>query len=361
MIGAKEAIVLVGGMGTRLRPLTVGTAKPMLPVAGVPCIVHQLAFARAAGIKHVVLATSYRAETFTAELGDGSALGLRIDYVTEEEPLGTGGAIRNAADRLDGGSDDPVVVLNGDTLSGHDIPTQVTLHQQRHAEVTIHLTEVEDARAFGCVPTDSTGRVVAFLEKMPQPVTNRVNAGCYVFRRSIIDAIPADRVVSIERETFPGLLQAGALLLGYVEVAYWLDLGTPEAFVRGSRDLVTGRLTSSALPGPTGRALLLPGAKVDPSALVTGGSTLGRDVVVEAGAVVDGSVVLDGARIGADATVRDSIVGEGAGVGESCVVHGSVVGDRAQVGARNELLAGVRVWSDAVLADGAVRFSSDRS
>jgi mannose-1-phosphate guanylyltransferase len=360
VIGAREAIVLVGGMGTRLRPLTVNTAKPMLPVAGVPCIEHQLAFARAAGIEHVVLATSYRAETFTAQLGDGAGLGLRIDYVTEEEPLGTGGAIRNAAELLESGPDDPVVVLNGDVLSGHDIGTQVALHQQRHADVTLHLTEVEDARAFGCVPTDSEGRVIAFLEKMPQPVTNRINAGCYVFRRSVIDAIPTGRVVSVERETFPGLLQGGALVLGYVEVAYWLDLGTPEAFVRGSRDLVLGRLASSALPGEVGRHLLLPGATVDPSAVVTGGAALGRDVVVEAGAVVDGSVVLDGAVIGADAVVRDSIVGAGARIGDRTVLDSAVVGDGARVGPRNELRSGVRVWCGAQLGESAVRFSSDR-
>ena len=360
---ATEAIILVGGMGTRLRPLTVTTPKPLLPLAGVACIEHQLAALQAAGIEHVVLATSYRAETFTTALGDGSSLGLRVDYATEDAPLGTGGAIRHAAALLDAepdtDPDSPIVVLNGDILSGHDIRTQVALHVQRHADVTLHLTEVADARSFGCVPTDDDGRVIAFLEKMPQPVTNRVNAGCYVFRRDIIDEIPPGQVVSVERDVFPGLLARRAVVLGYVEVAYWLDLGTPEAFVRGSRDLVTGRLPSLALPGPPGRHLLLPGAKVDPAATVTGGAVLGRDVVVDAGALVDGAVVMDGAQIGADAVVRDSIVGAGAVIGEGTVVDGAVVGDDAYVGAGNELRAGVRIWCHARVGDCVVRFSAD--
>jgi mannose-1-phosphate guanylyltransferase len=358
---ATEAIILVGGMGTRLRPLTVTTPKPMLPLAGAPCIEHQLAVLRAAGIEHVVLATSYRAETFTATLGDGSALGLRVDYATEEIPLGTGGAIRHAAALLDARvetePDAPIVVLNGDILSGHDIRTQVTLHVQRHADLTLHLTEVADARSFGCVPTDDNGRVIAFLEKMPQPVTNRVNAGCYVFRRGLIEEIPQEGPVSLERDFFPGLLARRAMVLGYIEVAYWLDLGTPEAFVAGSKDLVTGKLPSLALPGPPGRHLLLPGAKVDPAATVTGGATLGRDVVVDAGALVDGAVIMDGAQVGADALVRESIIGTGAVIGEGSIVDGAVVGDHAQVGAGNELRGGIRVWCDAVLGEHTIRFS----
>ena len=224
-----EAVLLVGGKGTRLRPLTVNTPKPMLPTAGVPFLHHVLSKARAAGIDHVVLATSYRPEVFRDGIGDGSALGLRVDYVTEDVPMGTGGGIRNVLDRLESGPDDPVVILNGDILSGHDLAAQVAAHRASGAEVTLHLSEVEDPRAFGCVPTDESGRVTAFLEKTPTPVTNRINAGCYVFKRRVIDAIPADRPVSVERETFPELVAAGALVLGHVDPAYWLDLGTPAA------------------------------------------------------------------------------------------------------------------------------------
>jgi mannose-1-phosphate guanylyltransferase len=358
---APEAVVLVGGKGTRLRPLTVGTPKPMLPTAGVPFLHHVLAKARAAGVEHVVLATSYRPEVFEAGLGDGSALGLRVDYVTEEEPLGTGGGIRNVAGLLEGGPDDPVVILNGDVLSGHDLAAQVARHVQAGADVTLHLTEVEDPRAFGCVPTDEHGRVTAFLEKTPDPVTNQVNAGCYVFRRSVVDGIPAGRPLSVERETFPGLIESGALVLGHVETAYWADLGTPAAFVRGSCDLVLGVVASPALPGPTGESLLLPGARVDPTATVSGGTTVGAGARVEAGAVVDGSVLLDAAVVSAGATVRDSVVGEGAVVGPGCRLVGVVVGDRGVVGEGCELTDGARVWCDAELPAYALRFSPDES
>lgn len=354
-----EAVLLVGGKGTRLRPLTVNTPKPMLPTAGAPFLHHVLTRARDAGIEHVVLATSYRPDVFRDGIGDGSALGLRIDYVTEDEPMGTGGGIRNVAGLLESGPDDPVVILNGDVLSGHDLARQLALHVESGADATLHLTEVEDPRAFGCVPTDEAGRVTAFLEKTPTPVTNRINAGCYVFRRSVIDAIPAGRPVSVERETFPGLVADGSLVLGHVEVAYWLDLGTPAAFVRGSCDLVRGLIDSPALPGPVGEALVLDGADVAPDARVTGGTVVGAGARVGAGAVVEHSVLLDGARVAAGARLRGSVVGVDATVGEGAELDGTVVGDGATVGAGNELAPGARVWCDVTLPPRAIRFSPD--
>jgi mannose-1-phosphate guanylyltransferase len=354
-----DAILLVGGKGTRLRPLTLSAPKPMLPTAGVPFLTHQLAHARDAGVDHVVLATSYQAEMFERHFGDGSALGLELEYVTETEPLGTGGGIRNVADRLRAGPDEPVIVFNGDVLSGHDIAAQVALHEKNAAAATIYLTEVEDARAFGCVPIDTESRVTAFLEKMPEPVTNLVNAGCYVFRREVIDAMPAGRPLSVERETFPQLLAEGATVMGYVESAYWLDLGTPAAFVQGSCDLVRGIAPSSAVPGPISDSLILDGATVSASAKVFGGSCIGARVVVGAGAIVEGSVVFDDAVIEAGARVRASIVGRGARIGADAVLDGVVIGDGAQVGDRNELLVGMRIWPDVVLPPVSVRFSSD--
>lgn len=354
-----EAILLVGGQGTRLRPLTLGTPKPLLPTAGVPFLAHQLARARSFGVRRVVFATSYRAEMFSEAFGDGSAFGLSLEYVVEETPLGTGGAIRNAAEALTCGPEAPVLVLNGDILSGHDIGEQVARHVARRAAVTLHLTEVDDPSRFGCVPTDGEGRVTAFLEKTPTPVTNRVNAGCYVFTRSVIGAIPDGEVVSVERETFPGLIEAGALVLGYAEAAYWLDVGTPAAFVRGSRDLVLGRLVSPALPGPPGDVLVLPGATVSDGAKVDGGSVVGAGAVVESGAQVSGSVLADGCVVRSGATVTDSVVGAGARVSSGAVLRDAVIGDGAVVGPGNELLAGTRLWPGVVLPECAVRFSSD--
>jgi mannose-1-phosphate guanylyltransferase len=336
----KEAILLVGGKGTRLRPLTVHTPKPMVPAAGVPFLTHQLARARAAGVEHIVLATSYLAEVFEPYFGDGSALGLHVEYVTEREPLGTGGAIRNVASRLYSAPDEPVIIFNGDILTGLDINALVDTHRQTGADVSLHLTRVADPRAYGLVPTDASGRVRAFLEKPRSPeeiVTDQINAGAYVFTRSVIDTIPAGRPVSVERETFPGLLARGAHLQGMVDSTYWLDLGTPQAFVRGSADLVLGRAPSPAVPGRCGDRLVLDGAGVAEDAKLIGGTVVGAGARVGSGVRIDGSILLDGA-----------VVEPGARV------HGSLIGPD------NELLDGIRIWCSATIPAGSVRFSSDQ-
>jgi mannose-1-phosphate guanylyltransferase len=354
-----EAILLVGGEGTRLRPLTITTPKPMLPVAGVPLVVHQLLRARDVGVDRVVLATSYKAEVFRT-LGDGAALGLRIDYVVEDEPLGTGGGIRNASAALTTTADEPVFVFNGDVLSGHDLSAQLRRHVESGAVATLHLTEVDDPRAYGCVPLDQSGRVTAFLEKAPEPVSNLINAGCYVLSRQLIESIPAGRPVSVERETFPGVLDSGELVLGYVEQAYWLDLGTPEAFVRGSRDVVLGALRSPTIPGDPAAALVADGADVSASATITGGSYIAAGARVGDEAVVDGSVLFEGAQVGSRACVRNSALGRGAVVAEQSEVDSCVLGDGSVLGRRNQLLHGARLWPGAHVADGALRFSPDR-
>ncbi|MGH3692680.1 MAG: sugar phosphate nucleotidyltransferase [Pseudonocardiaceae bacterium] len=351
-----EAVVLVGGLGTRMRPLTLSAPKPMLPTAGVPFLTHLLGRIRAAGVEHVVLGTSYRAEVFAAHFGDGSGLGLKLDYLVEDEPLGTGGGIRHVASAL---TEPDVLVFNGDVLSGLDPAEVVRTHRSTGADVTLHLVRVADPRAFGCVPTSSDGRVLGFLEKTADPPTDLINAGCYAFRREVIDSIPAGRAVSVEREIFPGLLAAGAHLHAYVDASYWLDLGTPAAFVRGSADLVRGLAPSPVLPGPVGEALLLPGATVHAEARVGGGSVVGVDCVVHSGAQVLGSVLMDRAVVGPGAQVCQSVVGAGAQLGADAVLQDAVVGDGAVVGARCELRNGLRVWPGVVLPDGAVRFSAD--
>jgi mannose-1-phosphate guanylyltransferase len=352
-----EAVVLVGGQGTRLQPLTLRTPKPMLPFAGVPFLTHQIERLRSAGVEHLVLATSYRSEVFHEHFGSGKDLGLRIDYVTEAEPLGTGGGIRNVARRLESDENDPVLIVNGDVLSGHDIKAQLEVHRRREAAVTLHLVEVEDPRPFGCVPTDSHSRVTGFIEKSPNPVTNRINAGCYVFARHVIDEIPAERPVSVERETFPGLLEAKAIVLGYVDNSYWLDVGTPAAFVQGSADVVQGVVASPALPGSPGESLIHAEATVHSGAVIRGGSVIGPRSHVEAGAQVDGSVIADGVHIGAGAVVTRSLIGRRADIGPRSTLTDAVVGEGARIGADNELANGIRIWTDVVIPDDAIRFS----
>ncbi len=350
-----DAVVLVGGKGTRLRPLTLSTPKPLLPTAGVPFLAHLLSRIRAAGVRHVVLGTSYLAETFVEAFGDGSGLGLELEYVTETEPLGTGGGIRNVASRL---RTDHVLVFNGDVLAGTDLRAVFATHADAGADVTLHLVRVPDPRAFGCVPTDASGRVQAFLEKTDDPPTDQINAGCYVFRHEVLESIPTGRPVSVERETFPGLLAAGALVMGHVDNAYWRDLGTPLDLVAGSADLVRGVAPSAALPGPTGEALVLDGAKVAPDAVLVGGTTVGAGCVVESGARLDGALLFDGARVGVGAVVERSVLGVEASVESGAVVSDTVLGDRAVVGAGCELRAGARIWPGVELPVGGVRFSA---
>ncbi|MEE2035083.1 mannose-1-phosphate guanylyltransferase [Rhodococcus chondri] len=351
-----DAVILVGGQGTRLRPLTLSAPKPMLPTAGVPFLTHLLARIREAGIKHVVLGTSFKAEVFEDYFADGSDLGLEIEYVTETEPLGTGGGIRNVLPKLRA---ENIMVFNGDVLGGTDLGQVLDTHVRTEADVTMHLVRVGDPRAFGCVPTDADGRVTAFLEKTQDPPTDQINAGCYVFRREIIESIPTGRPVSVEREVFPALLTEGKRVFGHVDAAYWRDMGTPEDFVRGSADLVRGIAPSPALPAQRGESLVHPGASIAPGALLIGGTVVGRGAEIGAGARLDGAVIFDGARVEAGAVIERTIVGFGARIGPRALIRDGVIGDGADIGARCELLRGARVWPGIKIPDGGIRFSTD--
>jgi len=319
-------ILLVGGFGTRLMPLTRHTPKPMLPVAGLPVTEHQLAMARNAGITTVVLATSYLSEVFIPYFGDGSKFGMKLLYAVEKEPLGTGGAIRNAADLL--GRDESIVIFNGDVLSSHNLRGQIDFHEKNGADVTLHLVNVDDARAYGCVPMDSDGRVTAFLEKMENPPTNTINAGCYVFSPSVIDQIAPKTVVSIERETFPHLVSSGNKVFGYVDQSYWLDIGTPKALMQGSRDLVSGvadapALHSAKVLSHSPDSLVMEGARVDASATISGASAIGSGSIIGAGARVHGSIISNDVVIGDGASVTDSFIASGTQIDKNSQISAS--------------------------------------
>lgn len=296
-----SAILLVGGRGTRLSPITDEIPKPMLPIAGLPVTEHQIIAAKRAGVKTLVLATSYLAEVFTPYFGDGSKWGINLRYAVEKEPLGTGGAISHAAQSLDSEkSDEPVLIFNGDVISDHDISAQILSHQKNRADVTLHLIQVEDARAFGCVPTDENDRVIEFLEKMEHPVTNWINAGCYVFNRGVIDAIPLGVVTSVERETFPALIQAEQRVFGYKENAYWLDIGTPNALFKASRD----RINADFVASPT--------ARIDATATLTGGTSIGEEATIQAGAILDNCIVSEGVVVAEGAQLSRCFLAPGA-------------------------------------------------
>ncbi|RAV33288.1 sugar phosphate nucleotidyltransferase [Corynebacterium heidelbergense] len=351
-----DAVILVGGKGTRLRPLTNNVPKPMLPAAGLPFLQHLLGRIKAAGMQHVVLGTSFKAEVFERYFGDGSDWGLEIEYVVEDEPLGTGGAIRNVHDHL---RFDRAMIFNGDVLGGTDLGAILQTHVSQNADVTLHLLRVPDPRAFGCVPTDQEGRVTAFLEKTEDPPTDQINAGSYVFNRDVLEAIPAGRPVSVEREVFPELLETGKRVFGHVDQAYWRDMGTPADFVRGSSDLVRGIAPSPLLEGMHGEALVDSSASVADGALVLGGTVVGRGAEIRGGARVDTSVIFDGVHIEAGATVERCVIAAGAQIGARAHLTDCVVGEGAVVGARCELRDGARVWPGVEIPDGGLRFSSD--
>jgi len=272
----------------------------MLQVAGVPFTEHQIDKARSAGITEIVLATSFKAELFEPYFGDGANFGISIKYAVEEVALGTGGAISNAATMLEGSG--PVAIFNGDVLSKHDLDGQFKFHESKGADVTLYLTEVEDARAYGAVELDGLGRVSAFNEKMENPPTNIINAGCYIFNREVIASIPFGEVISVERETFPQLLAKGAKVFGFIDKSYWLDIGTPAALLKASRDLVFEM---------NKEFLSLPESTIAADAIVSGGSVIGRRSRIESLAQVDGSVVGDGAVVGAGARLKNCFVADG--------------------------------------------------
>jgi mannose-1-phosphate guanylyltransferase len=305
-------ILLVGGFGTRLKPLTNQTPKPMLPVGGLPVTEHQLLAAKKAGITTVILATSYLSEVFIPYFGDGSKWGMQLKYAVEKEPLGTGGAIRNAAELIDlevaKAANEEFVIFNGDVLSHHSIAAQLEFHRKHQADVTLHLINVEDARAFGCVPTDQDGRVTAFLEKMDKPVTNAINAGCYIFSPSVISDIPLNKVVSVERETFPNLVSSGRPVFGYNEQSYWLDIGTPAALFKGSRDLVNAEFVAGE------------GTTFGSGSQATGGSSIGTNCQIGDDAIISNSIIGDDVIVGARAVVRDSFI-----------LHGSEVAAESEI------------------------------
>ncbi|CAB4690461.1 MAG: NTP transferase domain-containing protein [Actinobacteria bacterium] len=319
-----SAILLVGGMGTRLMPLTSKTPKPMLQVAGVPFTEHQIRKAAQAGITEIVLATSYKAELFEPYFGNGEKFGIKIKYAVEKTALGTGGGIRNAAALLD--DCDQVVIFNGDVLSGHNLAAQIQFHINNKADVTLYLTKVADARAYGCVELSADSQVKSFLEKMENPVSDLINAGCYIFNRKVIDQIPANQIVSVERDTFPNLLSSGVKVCGYLDNSYWLDIGNPAALVKASADLITGVITSVATPKHSGDHLIAPGAQVSPSAIINLGTVIEPEVVVESNCQISGSIISKGAKIGANCKIINSIIAPDTQIEAGLVVISNYLG-----------------------------------
>jgi mannose-1-phosphate guanylyltransferase len=335
-----QALVLAGGEGTRLRPLTLTLPKPVIPLAGRPFLSFMLDWLKRHGVDDVLLSCGYRSHDVERVLGNEHR-GMRLRYVIEDEPLGTAGPLRLAADSgvLD---DERVLVLNGDTLTDLDLTQEIAQHEATKAKATLALVAVEDTASYGVVPTTDAGEVEAFLEKQPGPApTNRINAGAYVLDREVVDMVPAGRAVSIEREVFPELVGNG--LYGYLADAYWMDIGTPERYLDATYDLLAGRVESE-LPRRDETASLIYDGCITSGARIGPLSVIGRHCVVGDDSLVERSALHDNVRVGHECEVIESVlaasvrVGDGARIGpdaivgaEATVAAGAVVGPGARV------------------------------
>jgi mannose-1-phosphate guanylyltransferase len=336
-----KAVVLVGGEGTRLRPLTETIPKPLVPLVDRAFLHHVLDHLAGHGVHEVVLSSAYLEATFRAFLDERHG-DPAVRWITEATPLGTGGAVANAA--REGGIEGTFLVLNGDILTDLDLTALVEWHRARGADATIALTAVADARPFGLVMLDQDSRVLEFREKPEERVPGTVNAGTYVLEAPTLRAVPAGRAVSIEREVFPQLIASGAAVYGCVADAYWIDLGTPEKYLRATFDALAGLVRGLSYPTP----YVAPGAEVSVTARVGPSVAVCAGARVEAGAIVEDSVLLPGSVVEAGAEVDGSIVGPGARVGRGAWLRGAVLAEGAVVPARTES-DGARVGAGQIL------------
>jgi NDP-sugar pyrophosphorylase family protein len=346
-------VILAGGQGTRLRPLTLARAKPVVPLLNRPFLAYQLALLRQHGVTDVILACSYRVDDVRAALGQAEHLGVRLRYVIEAEPLGTGGGIRNAADLASG----TIFVLNGDVLTDADLSAMRAFHEARRARTTIFLFSVPDPRPYGLVETYPDGRLQRFREK-PAPdepiTTNMINAGVYLMDAELLELIPPRQVVSVERDVFPGLIADGVPIYGWAADAYWRDIGSPAAYRAAQLDLLSGHVKTPLPPPGEPRdgswidpsAFLATGARVEPPAVI------GAEASVQVGAVVGPLTVLgDRVRIAAGARVEGAVLWERVEVGAGSVLRDCVIGADARIGADVEIAQGVILESGAVVPD----------
>jgi mannose-1-phosphate guanylyltransferase len=365
-----QALILAGGEGTRLRPLTTTFPKPVVPLVDRPFIGFMLDWLRGHGVDEVIMGCGHMADGVRAVLGDGSGFGVKLSFVEEPRPLGTGGALKFAEDLLD----ERFLMLNGDVLTDLDLTAQIAQHEATGARATLALTPVEDPSAYGLVRLTPDNQVTEFVEKpsADQIDTNNISAGAYVLERSVLELLQPGKPASIEREVFPRLVGDG--LYGYVGEGYWMDIGTPDRYLQGTFDILEGTVATevtarmgdrfAAVAGDVvseGRiipsVLIEPGCRIGAHSQVGGRVVLERSVTVGAHTTIERSVVLEGATIGSGCTLDGCIVGPGVTIGDGCHVDGlSVLGEGVTLGAGNIVSNGARIFPGVSLPDGAIRF-----
>jgi mannose-1-phosphate guanylyltransferase len=333
VIASTQAVILAGGQGTRLRPLTLARAKPVVPLLNRPFLAYQLSLLRRHGVTDVILSCSYRVQDVQAALGDGRGLGVRLRYVVEKEPLGTGGGVRNAADLTSGS----VFVLNGDVLTDVDLTAMRRFHESRGSRTTIYLAPVEDPRAYGLVETDAEGRIERFREKPGADetiTTNLINAGVYLLDAALLQRMPSDRPVSIEREFFPALIADGVPCFGWAPETYWRDIGNPAAYLAAQLDLLRERVKTPLTPPGhrRGESWVAAGTTIPASVSVISPSLIGDNVTLGDGARIGPLAVLgDGCSIGAHARIERSVLWDRVDVGAHSIIQDSVIGSGARI------------------------------
>ncbi len=365
-----QAVILVGGRGTRLRPLTSTMPKPIVPLVDRPFISYMLEWLREHGIEDVIMSCGFLATSVREVLGDGSDLGLSLRFVEEPDPRGTAGALKLAEPMLD----ERFLMLNGDVLTDIDLTSQIAQHEATGASATLALVPVADPSAYGLVLLEDDRSVKEFLEKpgADRIESNLISAGAYVLERSILDLVPADRKVSIEREVWPRLIGKG--LYGFPSEGYWLDIGTPARYLQGTFDILEGNVRTGLAKRLGGDWLavdadahvhgrVIPPAVLERGVCVAEGAhvgslaVLGRDVSVGAGSTVERAVILDGTQIGEGASLRDCILAAGCRVGARTQISGgAVLGEGVSVGADNVITRGARIFPGVQLPDGAIEF-----
>ncbi len=365
-----QALILAGGEGTRLRPLTTTVPKPVVPLVDRPFIAFMLDWLRTHGVDDIVISCGHMASGVRNVLGDGSAFGVKLRYVEEPTPLGTGGALKYAESLLD----DRFLMLNGDVLTDIDLTAQIAQHERTGATATLALTPVDDPTNYGLVRQADDGAVTEFVEKpsYDQIDTRNISAGAYVLERSVLDMLVADQPASIERDVFPQLVGSG--LYGCVSENYWLDIGTPERYLEATFDILEGTVgtTFAERAGDSylvveqsveSEGRIIPSALVESGCRIADGARVGGRVVLESGVTVganttlERAVVMRGAEIGANCTLSECIVGGGVRIGDNTHVTGlSVLGEGVTIGADNVIANGARIFPGVELPDGAIRF-----
>ena len=369
-----KAVILVGGEGTRLRPLTSNLPKPMIPLVNRPFLEHVLEYLKSYGITDVILSMCYRPDVIEGHFGNGAGFGVNLTYVVEEKPLGTAGGVKNVEQNLDGTS----YIFNGDILTDLDLSAMLEYHRAKGAKATISLTPVEDPTAYGLVETEAEGAVIGFIEKptWDRVTTNLINAGTYVVEPEIFRYVPPNQHYMFERGLFPVMLQVRDPLYGYPSNSYWIDIGTPQKYLTAHRDLLTGRMPKS-LPGHRlyHNVWAGEGCDIHPSAKLTGPIVLGNGVRIGAGAALHGPVCIgDRSQVGRDSVIEDAVIWTDTVIQDhvtmkSCVVanhcviedntwitQGAVVGDHCVIGAGNRLEQGIRIWPNRSIDPNSIAF-----